>query len=173
MRIYFKTALVVAAFAAAAAAAGPAAAQSARDQLAANAGLSPSQAEGLTLGQIAAFHVNRGESIQDRQAIPGWIPGADSTAAAGNLVLGFEMSSRNQPGLTLAEIATIAANRSESFSDRWAVTRPMPGAGSDHRQLAAAAGLGLDGAEGRSATELAAILANRGESIQDRQPVRD
>lgn len=169
MNTYFKTALAAVALVAAV---GPAAAESAYSQLAANAGLSPRQAEGLTLAQIAAFHVNVGESLQDRQAIPGWVPGVDSTAAARNIVLGFEMSSRNGPGLTLAEIAAIQTNRSESNADRITVTRPMPGRGSDHRQLAAAAGLGLDGAEGRSATELAAILFNRDESIQDRQTVR-
>ena len=76
-------------------------------QLAASAGLTPKQAEGLTLAQIAAFHVDRGASVQDRQAIPGWIAPVDTTAAAGNIVQGFEMSARNMPGLTLAEIAAI------------------------------------------------------------------
>ena len=76
-------------------------------QLAASAGLTPKQAEGLTLAQIAAFHVDRGESVQDRQVIPGWIAPVDSTATADNIVQGFEMSARNTPGLTLAEIAAI------------------------------------------------------------------
>ena len=59
------------------------------------------------------------------------------------------------------------------MADRKTEMRPIPGAGSDHRQLAASAGLGLDGAEGRSATEIAAILFNRDKSVQDRQTVRN
>ena len=60
MKSSIKTALAAVALIAAV---GPASAQSAYSQLAASAGLSPSEAAGLTLGQIAAYHVNRDKSL--------------------------------------------------------------------------------------------------------------
>ena len=161
----FKTAL--AAFALVAAV-GPAAAQSSYSQFAANAGLTMDEAEGLSLAQIAQHHANRGESLQDQQAIPGWI---EMGMAGDGATSQLRASARNMPGQSLREIAAIHSNQGASNADKITVRTPMPGAGSDLTQLAAAAG--LDGAEGRDATEIAAIYFNRGESVQDAQAVRN
>jgi hypothetical protein len=166
MKTAAKTALVALALAAGAVA--PAAATP-YGQLAAAAGLSPAEAEGLTLNQIAAHLFNRGESTQDRQAVRGEI----AASSAGPAALGqLRASARNVPGESLPEIAAINFNRGQSGSDRITVRAPIPGMGADRSQLAASAGLGIDGAEGASLTALATALANRGVSDADKMTVR-
>lgn len=169
MKTTVKTALV--AFALAAASVAPAAAQSAYDQLAASAGLSQSEAAGMTRSQIAAHFFNRGVSTADRQTIPGMADAAHGAGGTANIAAGLRMSSRDEPGLSLTEITAIQANRGVSTSDQQTVTRPINGMGADRSQLAASAGLGIDGAEGRSLTELASYLANRGVSTADRMTI--
>jgi hypothetical protein len=161
MKTLLKTAAVAIALATAAA---PVAAQP-YSQLAANAGLSPSEAAGLTLTQIATIHFNRGESYQDRTAVPGEIvPGM----AASNL----RASARNMPGLSLRELAAIHHNCGMSDADKITVVRPTPGSGADRTQLAASAGVGVGGADRYDLTELARLLSNRGLSGSDRQGPR-
>lgn len=161
----FKTAIAALALVAAV---GPAAAQSSYSQFAANAGLTLREAQGLSLAQIAQIHADRGESAQDRQAVPGWI----ETGMAGDVATSqLRASARNMPGQSLREIAAIHSNRGMSNADRITVRAPTAGAGSDLTQLAASAG--LDGVEGRGATEIAAVYFNRGESLQDAQTVRN
>ena len=165
MKTTVKIAVAVAGFLAAV---GPAAAQPDYSQFAANAGLTRSEAAGLSLSQIAAYHVNRGEFLQDRQAVPGAIERASAGAIATSQL---RASARNMPGQSLREFAAIHSNRGVSNADKITVRTPTPGTGSDLTQLAAAAG--LDGVDGRSATEIAAIYFNRGESLQDAQTVRN
>jgi hypothetical protein len=162
----FKTAALAALLAAVAGAASA----SPHAQLAASAGLSPSVAAGLTLAQIAAHKANRGESLQDRQTIPGTVTPGDAGPAA---TRGLQASARNMPGLSLRELAAVQANRGESDADKITVTTPTPGVGGGRSQLAASARLGADGADGRSLTEIAAHFFNRGESEADKQTVRN
>lgn len=158
-----KTAFV--AFVLAACAVAPVSAQQVYNQLAASAGLSQAEAAGLTTAQIAAHFFNRNISTSDRQAIPGARGDVMARGPVSNIELA--VSSRNEPSLTLTQITAIQANRHLSTSDRQAVIKPVNGPGSDRRQLAASAGFGLDGAEGRSLTELAAVLGNRHLSTSD------
>ncbi len=160
----FKTAAL--AFALAAAAVAPASAAT-YSQLAANAGLSASEAAGMTLSQIATYHFNRGESVQDRQTVPGEIVRGDAGDAAN-----LSASARNMPEMSLREIAAARWNRGESEADKITVVTPTPGSGADRSQLAASAGLRL-GAEGYSLTEIAATYFNRGVSEADKQKVRN
>ena len=84
----------------------------AQDQLAASAGLSRSEAAGLSAAQIAAHFFNRGKSVADRQPIPG---------------ASVAMSARNEPGASLRTIAAEMSNRGESVADRQPVATPVPG----------------------------------------------
>lgn len=163
MKTTMMTAVVAFALAAAVA---PASAQTAYSQLAANAGLSRSEAAGMTLEQIAAAYFNRGVSNQDRQTVQGEIV----AGSAGDFARSqLRASHRDMSGASLREIAAIHSNRGMSNADKITVRAPTPGTTADRSQLAASAGLGLDGAEGRSLTEIAAIFFNRDESDADKQ----
>ncbi len=138
-------------------------------QLAASAGLSQSEAAAMSLPEIVAHLFNRGESVQDRQTIPGEIM-MGSAGAGGAAQL--QASSRDMPGSTPREIAAIHSNQGESVQDRITVTAPTPGAG-DRSQLIANAGPGIDASDEPTLTELAARHVNGGESTADEVVVRN
>ncbi len=138
-------------------------------QLALNAGLSRSEAAGMTRGQIAAHYFNRGMSSQDRQTVPGEIVASPAGEYARSQL---RASHRDMAGLSLRELAATHSNRGMS-NDKITVRAPTPGMAGDRSQLAASAGLGIDGAEGLSLNALAATLFNRGESNADKQWVRN
>jgi len=133
----------------------------AKDQLIASAGLTPEQAEGLTLTQIAAAKANRGVSFADRQAVV-IVPGDAGVSSA-----------------DLHAFAVELFNRGESFSDRQDIVRPSGMTASSrsvvdvdrHAQLIASAGLNPAEAAGLTLTEIAAFKANRTLSQSDRQAV--
>ena len=135
-------------------------------QLALNAGLSPSEAAGMTRQQIAAAYFNRGVSNQDRQTVPGEIVASPAGEYARSQL---RASHRDMAGQTPRELAAIHSNRGMSNADKITVRAPTPGMAGDRSQLAASAGLGIDGAEGRSLNGLAATLFNRDESNADKQ----
>jgi hypothetical protein len=166
MKIALKSAL--AAFALAAAAV-PAAAQD-LDQLIASAGLSRSEAVGMTLSQIAAHKFNRDESGADRQTIPGSVAVSVSTAGTATFARNVGLSTRGMPAPSLRVLAARHFNRGVSGADKQTEIRPVPGAGSDRAQLAASAG--LDGPEGRTLTEIAGHFFNRGVSGADKQTIK-
>ena len=167
MKSTIKTAFAALALAATV---SPAFAQSAYSQLAANAGLSPSEAAGMTQAQIAAVYFNRGESNQDRQTVPGEIVASSAGEYARSQL---RASHRDMSGQTPREIAAIHSNRGMSNADKITARAPTPGMSADRSQLAASAGLGIDGAEGLSLTEFAATLFNRDESTADKQWVNN
>ena len=168
MKTALKSALAALALAAAAV---PASAQN-LDQLIASAGLTRSEAAGITLSQIAAYKFNRDVSWADRQTVPGSVVASASASGRATLARNVHLSTRGMPTPSLTELAARHFNRGVSTVDQQAVTRPIPGAGSDNRQLAASAGLGQDGAEGRTLTEIAGHLFNRGVSAADQQTIK-
>jgi len=154
----------------AALAAGPALAQS---QLVATTGLSPEEAAGLTLNQLAAAKYNREVSYADRQAVR--IPPAAGPVDRSQLVA----NARARPGASLNEIAAAKYNREVSYADRQRVRpagQPEPRRYSLDKthwhQLVASAGLKRQDAVGLTLNEIAAIKYNREVSYADRQRVR-
>jgi hypothetical protein len=125
--------------------AAPALAQS---QLAASAGLTAEQAEGMTLNEIAAVKANRGVSVQDRQTVvTRQVPGSNPDLVA------FGMAKYNSD---------------QSFSDQHFYRDPARVSGmafqdpidvSKHTQLIAAAGLTPEEAEGMSLDEIVNIIS--------------
>jgi hypothetical protein len=152
------------------AAAAPAFASS---QLVANAGLTPAEAEGLTLNQIAQFKFSRNAGNDERQVvvrIPG--TGGDSSQLAASAGLGPDEAA----GLSLNEIAIAKFNRNVDNEDRqWpgprsgvtAMSRSMGGAA--WAQLAANAGLTPEEAAGMTLTEIAIAKFNRNADNNNRQ----
>ena len=127
------------------------------DQLAANAGLSPAEAQGLSLTEIAQLKFNRDTRGDDRHPIvvPG--SGGDVTqlAAAAGVSPG---------GKSLNEIFVAKINREARGDERQAVkggdvtmTSRSAGGGAAYVQLAANAGVSASDAAGMSLGEIAAV----------------
>jgi len=168
MKNALKSALAALALAAAAV---PASAQN-LDQLIASAGLTRSEAAGMTLSQIAAHKFNRDVSGADRQTVPGSVVASASASGTATFARNVGLSTRGMPTPSLTELAARHFNRGVSYADQQTVTRPIPGSGSDRSQLAASAGLGPDGASGRTLTEIAGHFFNRGVSVADQQTIK-
>ena len=153
-----KTIAVVAALAGAAA---PAFAQS---QLVANAGLTPAQAQGLSLNEIAVAKFNRGSDSSERQVIV--TPGSGGTSA--QLAANAGLAPDQAQALTLTEIAAAKFNRDTDADNAQRVERPggvtamSRSVGNvDHAQLIAAAGLTQDQANGLSLSDIARAKFDR------------
>jgi len=167
--MYYKSQIVAVAGAVALSVVAPAFADS---QLIASAGLTRSEAAGMTLSQIAAYKFNRNVSESDRQTVPGSVVAHASDAGSATFARHVGVSTRGMPTPSLTEIAARHFNHGVGPSDQQTVTRPVPGSGSDLSQLAASAGLGADGAEGRTLTEIAGYLFNIGVSPSDQQTIK-
>jgi hypothetical protein len=142
-------------------AAAPAFAQS---QLVANAGLTPAEAAGLSLNEIAVAKFNRGSDSSERQVTFTPASGGNSAQLAASAGLAPDQAQ----SLTLTEIAAAKFNRDASASDAQRVQRPSGvtqitrSLGTDGRsQLVAAAGLSQDEANGLSLTEIARAKFDR------------
>ena len=133
----------------------------ANSQLIASAGLTPEQAEGLTLNQIAVAKANRNLSHADRQAV---------------------VIEPGDAGVSDAELRAFAVenyNKGQSFSDRITFIEPVGATVSSrsvvdverHAQLIASAGLTPAQASGLTLNEIVAFKANRTVSRSDRQTV--
>jgi hypothetical protein len=162
MRSHLKTIAVAAALLGAAA---PAFAQS---QLVANAGLTPAEARGLTLNEIAVAKFNRNAGNENRQGV---VPRGDVTAASRSVANGAHsqlaanagLTPEEARGLTLNEIAVAKFNRNAGNDNRQGVVRRSEVTltsrsfdGAARSQLAASAGLTPDEARGKSLTDIAA-----------------
>ena len=153
-----KTLAVVAALVGAAA---PAFAQS---QLIANAGLTPAEAAGLTLNEIAVAKFNRDAGSDDRQVI--FTPGVGGEI--GQVAASAGLAPDEASGLSLTEIAAVKFNRDADPDDSQRVLR-----GSDvtvtsrsvgeraWSQLVASAGLTTEEARGLSLSDIAAAKFDR------------
>lgn len=194
MQTTFKTAL--AALAIAAASVAPAAAQN-YSQLAAAAGLTPAQAAGLSLDEIAAHKNNIAVSRPDFQTVPArgaarvqiFARNADAATIDvvrhAQLIGAAGLSTDQARGLTLGEVVAIKANIAVSGPDHQTVRSPSgqgvqvsarnpSGSAIDpvaHRQLIAAAGLTPAQASGMTVGQVVAIKNNIAVSGPDRQTV--
>jgi hypothetical protein len=154
----------------AAAAVALAAAPAFADQLAANAGLSPSEAQGLTLTQIAQVKFNRESDTDDRQAViivPGNSASYDQLAASAGL------SPAEARGMTLDEIFVAKVNKESDTDDQQLVsggnvTMASRSPFSANPQFAASAGLSPAEAAGMSLTEIAAAKFARDTGADNR-----
>lgn len=153
--------LTVAAAATAAALAGPSLAS---DQLAASAGLTPVQASGLSLTEVAQEKFNR--DTENRQAS---VEGRQATdAARARLAANAGISADAADGLSLAEIAAVKFSRESSDSAQdparaGSVTKAARSVapGADRSQLIASAGLDADDARALSLSEIAQAKFDR------------
>ena len=167
MKTYLKTIAVAAALAGAAA---PAVAQS---QLIANAGLTPVEAQGLTLSEIAAAKFSRSAGHDERHAIVARGGGVTAIsrsaddAAGSQLAANAGLTPEQAQGLSLSQVAAAKFSRSAGHDaqqvvvHRDAVTAIGRSAAGAYPQLAASAGLTPDEALGLSLTEIAAAKFDR------------
>jgi len=127
-------------------------------QLAANAGLSPAEAEGLSLTEIAQAKFNRDTRGDDRIefVVPGQNGNREQLAAVAGL------SPSEAAGMTLNEIFVAKINREARGDEQQAVksgamvsSRSVK-SGAAHAQLAASAGISPADAAGMSLAEIAA-----------------
>ena len=139
----------------AAAAIAFAAAPAFADQLAANAGLSPAEAQGLSLTEIAQAKFNRDTRGDDRHPIV--VPGS-----GGNVTQLAAVAGVSPDGKSLNEIFVAKINREARGDEQQAVksaamvsTRSVKG-GAAYGQLAASAGISPADAAGMSLSEIAA-----------------
>jgi hypothetical protein len=141
----------------AAAAIAFAAAPAFADQLAANAGLSPAEAQGLSLTEIAQVKFNRDTRGDDRHVFP--VPG--DAGGYGQLAAAAGLSASEAAGMSLDEIFVAKINREARGDEQQAAVKSggvtmasRSAGGAAHVQLAASAG--ISDAAGLSLTEIAA-----------------
>ncbi len=133
----------------------------ANSQLIASAGLTPAQAEGLTLNQITAAKYNSGKSFSDRQAVV--VERGVSGDPAG--LEAFAIANYNA-GKSQTDVQNPVAGSGLTVSSR-ALDAQSPA----RAQLIASAGLTPAQAEGLTLNEIAAVKSNSGKSYSDRQHV--
>ncbi|HPG21540.1 MAG TPA: hypothetical protein PLH75_01985 [Amaricoccus sp.] len=120
----------------------------AQSQLAADAGLTAEQAEGMSLNQIAAIKANRGVSVQDRQTVVvQQVPGSNPELVA----FGFEKYNADQSASDKLFYRDPAKISGMAFQDPIDVSK--------HTQLIAAAGLTPEEAAGMSLNEIVHIIS--------------
>jgi hypothetical protein len=157
MKTYLNT---IAAAAVALAAAAPA---FANDQLAASAGISPAEAAGLSLTEIAQAKFNRETGGDDRHEIV--TPGVASAASLASFAKAAGLSPAEAQGMSLTEIAAVKFNRETRGQDAQRVergnvtmaARSVPADNAGWAQLIASAGLSPADAAGMSLAEIAAV----------------
>jgi hypothetical protein len=148
------------------------------DQLAARAGLTPAEAAGLSVNEIAALKFNRDTSGDDRQTVR-----IEQGTNGSSAQLAAHARVDEVAGLSLNGIAAHFFNRSTGQDDRQSVpaadydayvaaTRQISGDVSlspAARQLAANAGLSEEEASDLTLQQIAAHFFNKGASQDDRQ----
>jgi hypothetical protein len=150
----------------------PVSAQS-RTQLAASAGLTVAEAQGMTLNEIYAAKINResgrdGQQIVSRTATPTTVV----VSRDAQLIASAGLTPEEAQGMTLAELASNKASYNARRDERQVVvsSRSIDGIDpSSHRQLVAAAGITDAEALGVSLNDLYVLKINRESSRDDRQ----
>jgi hypothetical protein len=140
-------------------------------QLAAAAGLTPAQAEGMTLAEIHALKVNREARRDDMITVSSrQYPGLVTDENAG-LVASAGLSADEARGMTLTTVAAYKNNRNASRDNRITVIEPRTAFfdAAAHPQLLAQAGLTADEAAGMSRTEVFQAKINREARRDDQQ----
>ena len=142
---------------------GPAAAGD--GQLIAGAGLSPDQAQSLTLTEIAAALFNAGSGPDDRQVImTRTAPTEVNPARHAQLIAAAGLTPEAARSMTLAEIAAAEFNRGTNADNRQVVMRqttPVTVDVTRQAQLVAAAGLTPAEAARMTLSEIAAAKFER------------
>lgn len=151
------------------------------DQLAAQAGLTPAEAAGLSVNELAALKFNRDASDEDRQAVR--VARGSSNGASNQLAAAAGLGSDEAAGLSLNGVAAYHFNRGAAQGDRQSIpaadydatvvaTRQVSGDVSHTaatQQLAANAGLSEAEASEMTVQQIAAHFFNSGASQDDRQ----
>lgn len=144
-------------------------------QLAAAAGLSPSEASGLTLPQITAHFFNHGAEIDEQQPVPGAAASAYRVSSremsAAQLAAAAGLSPSEARGMSLSQIAAHFFNHGADNDELQPVpaaagqarvsTRDFDATGGRNAQLIAAAGLSPEEAAGMSLQQIAAAFTAR------------
>jgi hypothetical protein len=139
-------------------------AASADSQLIASTGLTPQQAEGMTLTEIAQYKFNRDALYADR-----WNPSiapAQGSGFSDQLAATSGIQPERAAAMSLTEVAAVKFNNDSRPDDAQVVARPSrptvvvatrsgPGSNPAHGQLVAGAGLTQAEAQGMSLTEIA------------------
>ncbi len=145
-------------------------------QLIAAAGLTPAEAEGMTLTELHAYKINRGapRAAERVTVVARTLPAFDPRVH-GYLVV----SARENPdvvyGGSLSEIAAVKINRGSDPDERIPVLPERTAAFSPARspQFVAAAGLSPEEAAGMTLTEIHVRKINREARGDDRQGIAD
>ena len=133
------------------------------DQLAASAGLTASEAAGMSLTEIAQAKFNRESRGTDRHEIV--TGGVVSPAALASLAAAAGLSASEAQGMSLTEIAAVKFNREIGGDDRQRVergnvtmaTRSAPADQASRSQLIAASGISAKDASGMTLSQIAAV----------------
>lgn len=138
-------------------------------RLAAAAGLSPSEAAGMTLTEIAAAKFNRDTRGDDRQTVSDATPVRVDPVRHAQLIAGAGLTSGEAAGLTLTQLAAGAFNAGSDGDDAQpVVSMSTRGPVRIGPQLVSAAGLDPVEAQGMSLTEIAAAKFARDTGSDDR-----
>jgi hypothetical protein len=126
-------------------------------QLAASAGLSAAEAEGMSLSEIAAVKFNRETRGDYQQAVEHvTAPIYVDAARDAQLIRQAGLDPAEAEGLTLADVAAAKHNAGASVGDNMIVVVSTRGTARFNPQLAASAGLSPAEASGMSLSEIAA-----------------
>lgn len=146
----------------------------ANDQLAASAGLSPAEAQGMSLTEIAQYKFNRGVSHSDQQGV-GIEPGSGGVTTQLSARVGAEPGTMSLNELTVAKYN--AETRQDdrqgpaSTTSVTVISRSFGGMSPARGQFIANAGLTPAEADGLTLNEIAAYKFNQGVSYSDWQAV--
>ena len=142
-------------------------------QLAAGAGVSVAEAQGMTLSELAALKFNRDTRSDDRQAVAhDATPVKVDAGRHAQLIAAAGLTPAEAEGMTLAELAANKHNAGADPNERFVVVMSSRGPVRIGSQLAAAAGLEGAEAQGMSLTAIAAAKFNRDSSDDNQQTVR-
>lgn len=168
-----KRTITITAFALSLFAVAPAGAQS-LTQLAASAGLTAVQAQGMTLNEIYVAKINRDSGREDRQQIVARTDrGAVDLRTHGQLIAAAGLSPDEAEGLSLNQIFALKTSANAGHDERQVVVSSRSGAvASAGAQLAAAAGLTPAEARGLSLNDLYVLKINREAGHDERQRAR-
>jgi hypothetical protein len=140
-------------------------------QLAAGAGISEVEAQGMSLSEIHALKINRESRGQDRVTVSSREHPVFVADTHGQLVRAAGLDPAEARSLTLGEIAALKASRNSGHDAQvpLATAPSRPFDADAHPQLVAAAGLSMEAARGMTLGEIYRAKVNREARGQDRQ----
>ena len=142
-------------------------------QLVAAAGLSPTEARGMSLTEIHAVKINRESAGDDEVTVSGRSYPAFEGAEHVQLVAVAGVSARDARSMTLTEISARKVNLGARGDEQIRLVVPAAGGfdATEHRQLLAAAGLEPGEAAGLTLNEVHVLNLNREQGGDDRQGI--